>query len=292
MTPGYAKATPSPPHYDPMIANVISYAETRAKALARLDDALGDTRIAGTVTNTAFLRALCQHSGFATGQMDTGLIGRDIDSLIRIPDPSDDVIALAAKAALGLPILAGYQEPDTIFGESGMFDMLPGFSLWQSGRQCQEVIFSGSHHRAWFSQLEGTWHYQIEHPESGNSDWRMDPESRDPRSAPDVAVFEDKVAVFAPEYTYEFSVPDKWDSATSATAGGDVILAPMPGLVKEVRVEVGQEVKSGDPLLILEAMKMEHTLTAPRNGTIESVNVEKREPGFRRDDHGFTGNGR
>src|SRR6056297_884777 len=90
------------PFYDPMIAKVITHGPTRAVALRRLVRALEGTEVAGTVTNLAFLGALARHAGFADGDVDTGLIARDIDTLVVPPAPGPRETALAALAGLGL----------------------------------------------------------------------------------------------------------------------------------------------------------------------------------------------
>ncbi|MEO1276759.1 MAG: biotin carboxylase N-terminal domain-containing protein, partial [Pseudomonadota bacterium] len=84
------------PYYDPMIAKLIVHGPTREAALAQLHRALSQTRIAGSVTNTAFLAALCRHADFAAGHVDTGLIERDLETLTHHPAPGADVIAKAA----------------------------------------------------------------------------------------------------------------------------------------------------------------------------------------------------
>ena len=115
------------PFYDPMIAKVITHEQSREEALSLLDDALGDTRIAGTVTNARFLRALCNHEGFAAGDVDTGLIDRDIDDLSASILPPDSVVAVAAKHALDLPLqpdIAGAEEDNFA---TDPFDRLTGF---------------------------------------------------------------------------------------------------------------------------------------------------------------------
>ena len=125
-----------------------------------------------------------------------------------------------------------------------------------------------------FSAFDDDWHYRILGAEGRWSDWQLDPESRNLENAPDIALFAGKVAVFTPRYTYEFEVPDLGAGTAASQVGGDVITAPMPGLVKDLKVQAGDKVAAHDPLLVLEAMKMEHTLTAPRDGIVASVNVE------------------
>jgi 3-methylcrotonyl-CoA carboxylase alpha subunit len=109
------------PYYDPMIAKVIVHGASRTQALARMRAALADTLIAGTITNKAFLSALCAHDGFAAGEVDTGLIERDLDKLVGQPEPPLLAKAVAALAVLGLT------------GQSGQADAwgaLTGFRLW------------------------------------------------------------------------------------------------------------------------------------------------------------------
>jgi 3-methylcrotonyl-CoA carboxylase alpha subunit len=90
------------PFYDPMIAKIVVEGPTRAAALAKLRAALAGTEVAGSVTNLAFLRRLAHHEGFAAGDVDTGLIGRDLEALAAVPEPDSRVLALAALGALGL----------------------------------------------------------------------------------------------------------------------------------------------------------------------------------------------
>ncbi|HSG54696.1 MAG TPA: ATP-grasp domain-containing protein, partial [Paracoccaceae bacterium] len=90
------------PFYDPMIAKIITHGPTRDVALARMRGALAGTQVAGTVTNLGFLSALCAHPGFAAGDVDTGLIGRDLAALTLTPAATHADGALAALAALDL----------------------------------------------------------------------------------------------------------------------------------------------------------------------------------------------
>ncbi|MCA9566157.1 MAG: carbamoyl-phosphate synthase subunit L, partial [Myxococcales bacterium] len=91
------------PFYDPMIAKIIVRGETRAAALNRLAAALSDCHVAGTVTNARFLLELARHKGFVAGDVDTGLIERDFESLTAKADAPDEAVALAVLAALGWP---------------------------------------------------------------------------------------------------------------------------------------------------------------------------------------------
>ncbi len=244
------------PWYDPMIAKVIVHGADRATALRRLETALGGTQVAGTVTNIAFLRALSMHDGFGRGEVDTGLIARDIRALTATSDPCTRTRALAALAAGGYDRLG--------IGETG-------FTHWQPMPQTvtftygDEDIVARVTTRApdRFDVTVAEATHQIARQ---GGDWWID----GAKTAARVLRTGDDVTVFWGN-TYGFAVPDPLDRGAAAGPGGDAIIAPMPGLVKLMRAEIGQTVTQGDALLVLEAMKMEHTLTAPRDGVVAGV---------------------
>lgn len=261
------------PFYDPMIAKVITHAETREEALSDLESALGETRIAGTVTNAAFLRALCVHEGFAKGEVDTGLIERDIDSLTRPVEISDELIALAAKEALQMPFTPNSKGEDIGIGETDPFDILAGFSSWKAPIWTQRLLFGDDKYEVQIRRHGEIWQCAVKRGEGDVSNWFTDVECKLGENAPEAHSFKNKVAVFTNEGTFEFIIPDALEGSSQSLGGGDTVIAPMPGLVKQVNISVGQSVQEGDALIVLEAMKMEHTLTAPRDGSIKELNV-------------------
>ncbi len=245
------------PFYDPMIAKIITHGPTRDVALSRMRAALAGTQVAGTVTNLGFLSALCAHDGFNAGDVDTGLIGRDLDALVAVPAARPADVALAALAALGL--LA--DGPDQ-----------GGFALW--------------------SPL--VWTVTLEH-EGDVLEARVACDGPDRRRvmlgadtvealrqgvrwhlagqvAPDVRVTGDLVTVFAGA-GLGFRIVDPLARDAAAAGDGNLIEAPMPGLVKAVFARAGQAVQAGDRLAVLEAMKMEHALLAARDGVVAEVLV-------------------
>ena len=262
------------PFYDPMIAKVITHAETRAQALSELEAALGETRIAGTVTNAAFLRALCNHSGFANGEVDTGLIERDIDALTIAPEPTELVISLAAKYALNMPEVPNADGRETAFEDGEPFESLSGFSIWEAPSWHQNLHLGDDIYETRIRRHGNIWQCKIRKNDGEFSKAFTDAECSDLKEVPEVAVFGNRVAVFAEQGTFEFTIPDPLDGE-NLVAGGDTILAPMPGLVKKVMSEAGAAVTVGDPLVVLEAMKMEHVLVAPRDGILSEVNVSE-----------------
>ncbi|MDX1781202.1 MAG: acetyl/propionyl/methylcrotonyl-CoA carboxylase subunit alpha [Thalassovita sp.] len=245
------------PFYDPMIAKVITHGPTRAIALQRMKSALDGCYVAGTVTNLRFLSALCDHPGFAAGEVDTGLIGRNLDSLVSDPAPTDRHRALSALAALDL--LGG--DDDT------------GFTLWEPLAHHVALDFAGDRFDADIRSF-GRDHHSVtigaavvEAKRNGGR-WSLDGVP-----APEVVVSGDLITVFA-EAGFGFTRIDPLDVAASAGAAGNVIEAPMPGLVKAVFAAPGQTVQEGDRLAVLEAMKMEHALLAARDGVVAEVLAE------------------
>jgi 3-methylcrotonyl-CoA carboxylase alpha subunit len=244
------------PWYDPMIAKVIVHGPTRDIALEQLHRALRQTEVAGTVTNLAFLGALTRHLGFASGDVDTGLIGRDLDGLVQTPAASARAAVAAAMTAAGLV--------DT-FEETG-------FSLWAPLHRAVQLMADDVIDLD--VQIEGpnrqVWHIGDETilAERTAGDWTIDG-----TAMPCVSVAGTKITVFE-GYGQVFEMIDPLDRDASTTGDTNVIEAPMPGLVKAVFAQAGQAVAEGDRLAILEAMKMEHSLLAARDGIVAEVLAE------------------
>ncbi|MEH6644183.1 acetyl/propionyl/methylcrotonyl-CoA carboxylase subunit alpha [Sulfitobacter sp.] len=242
------------PFYDPMIAKVIVHGPTRDVALARLRQALAQCEVAGTVTNLAFLGALAGHQGFRQGEVDTGLIARDIDALTTPPEIAPRHVALAGMAAMGV-IEATPQQ---------------GFSLWEPLMQQIVLEWSDTLHTIKAEILcadSQRWHIGDDIVEARRIGGRWQiaglPAAR-------VAVSGDTITVFD-GYGLVFKRIDPLLQAAGAQGDGNLIEAPMPGLVRDVFAKVGQRVNQGDRLAILEAMKMEHSLLAARDGVVAEV---------------------
>jgi 3-methylcrotonyl-CoA carboxylase alpha subunit len=243
------------PYYDPMIAKIVTSGATRDIALGKMRRALAGTQVAGTVTNLGFLSALCAHEGFAAGAVDTGLIDRHIATLAEAAEPAPADIALAALAGAGLLSAPG---PAT------------GFALWTPLRR-RILLERDGEVLAPVIELDGADTARIEigdavvRAERRAEGWRLDG-----ARAPEVAITGDLVTVFSGA-GHGFRVPDPLAILSAEAQGGDVVEAPMPGLVKAVFVAPGDTVEAGQKMAIMEAMKMEHTLTAPRDGVVAEV---------------------
>jgi len=237
-----------------MIAKVITHGPTRAVALTRLRAALEGTQVAGSVTNLAFLGALTRHEGFARGEVDTGLIGRDIASLTAEPPVEDAIVALAALTAAG----------------AGQGGALEGFALWTPLRQTVALELGEQRWNVVLTRTAPNWTLRIGarelEAERRAGQWWIDG-----IRAPEAAVVGGgKVSVFGARIVH-FTLPDPLAREADAGAAAGVVLAPMPGLVKAVFVTKGEAVAKGARLAVLEAMKMEHTLTAGRDGIVAEV---------------------
>ncbi|APY13765.1 acetyl-CoA carboxylase biotin carboxylase subunit [Brucella sp. 10RB9214] len=253
------------PFYDPMIAKIITHGATRDEALNRLDAALNKTRIAGLVTNRQFLSALCNLEAFRTGDVDTGLIGRETAALFTDAQPSDIAFALAALGALDL--LDAPEKSDPWSG-------LRGFRLWGEASRSVLIEHHGERRTVSFT-ARGDRHFGfafgtmvIREHKNGLVRFAIDgrvSEASVSRIGHDVMVqIEGHDTIF-----HHVQATGAEEDASSESR----ILSPMPGLVRLVCVVEGASVAKGDPLVTMEAMKMELSLTAPRDGKVASVTV-------------------
>ncbi|PPB81826.1 3-methylcrotonyl-CoA carboxylase alpha subunit [Albidovulum inexpectatum] len=242
------------PWYDPMIAKIIAHGPTREIALARLRRALGRTEVAGLVTNLSFLHALSAHPGFARGEVDTGLIGRDLAALTATPEPDPRILSLAAIAAAGL-------------ADGGA--PLSGFALWAPLRRhvafgnhaAQIEVLAPGHIRVFLDDHASECRLRGDR-------WWIDGRPLDIRIVSDGA----RVSLFdAQGGVHHFDIPDPLARASEGATESGLTLSPMPGVVKAVFVETGQPVSRGDRLAVLEAMKMEHTLHASCDGIVAEI---------------------
>jgi len=248
-------------HYDPMIAKLTTHAASRAEALFRLRQALGRTHISGTATNLGFLQALCLDPEFAAGRMDTGLIGRKQEALTHVDPPGDAAVLFAALSALDL-------DPARPFF---------GFRLWGSASRRIELV-AGGELVARDLRLLGPHHIAVEDGDRATAFESVTVQGGVMRAREGgrnlmarVARVGSAVSVLLGGRITDFSVIDPLAVEASGGAAENRIAAPMTGLVRSVPVEAGSTVAKGDILVVLEAMKMEHSLRAAADGTVEAV---------------------
>ena len=241
------------PFYDPMIAKIVVHAADRKSALDALVEAVEDTRIAGSITNAAFLAALGRDADFAAGDVDTGLIGRKQDALTVVGAPSAQLIALAAGAASGLISRPATDDPwSSLAGYAHFHPVGRRVALMSGTEKIEAIVAMGANGRV-TAEFDG---------QSGAAS----------NAAKDrAALWPGHVTVFDRGASFTFGVPDPFALAADAEGGAGSMRAPMPGLVKLVMASTGDTVKKGQALLILEAMKMEHTIAASHDGVVDDI---------------------
>jgi acetyl-CoA/propionyl-CoA carboxylase biotin carboxyl carrier protein len=276
--------------YDPMLAKIIAHGPDRATALDRLDAALGATTVLGVGTNLAWLRGLLTDEDVRAGRLDTGLIGRRVERAAAAPSgaqvPDDVVVAAALDGLLRLPD----------GGETGdPFDRQGGWRLGGEPAPARwtlvpvgvehpepiEVAVRGRADAATVSIGEGdaaqrsTATADVERrPASARSDATgvvvtVDGLTRRYRTA----TTDDGVTWLGRDgAAWALRERERLAAARTATGSDDgAVTSPMPGTVTVVEVEPGQHVEAGQRLVVLEAMKMEHVLTAPVAGVVTEL---------------------
>jgi 3-methylcrotonyl-CoA carboxylase alpha subunit len=275
---GVAAGDEISPHYDPMIAKLVVWDRDRPAALARMRDALAAFEIVGPATNVDFLGRLVASRAFAAADLDTGLIERSRDELFPASAPApDEVLALATAAEL----LRLDREARAHAARSG--------DPWSPWSECDGWrLNQDNHHVFVFKEGEQpravTVHYrpggrfEIELPrgrrmlaceQAGESAVRawLD----DQALAATVVRGETTIDLFWRGERHPLVLHDPWLAEVEADAHGGGLTAPMPGKVIAVLVETGAKVERGAPLLIMEAMKMEHTIMAPAAGSVKEL---------------------
>ena len=259
------------PFYDPMIAKVIVHGPTRAAALNRLRSALAECHVAGTVTNLAFLGALARHEGFARGEVDTGLIARDLASLAGESASPEEATALAALAALGLLREAPGSDPwSRLVGWRHWTNAMLFALLEQDGHRLERRVTALGRGR--FVVEGGAEPLELSVRVAGQEVLMVSAEGHTVRAR--LAQVGRTVSVVLDGVTHSYLAPDPLEGEADAEAVGDVVLSPMPGLVARVVTAAGQAVEKGQALAVIEAMKMELTLRAPRDGLVAEVCVQ------------------
>ena len=267
------------PFYDPMIAKLIVHGPDRDTALNRLETALMRTEAVGTTTNTAFLAALCRQADFAAGDVDTGLIERELDQLNRVEPVPENIIALAALACLGPVSPARAPDP---------FDALGLWSHWTPPKRVVHIINGEDEHELAVSRIaRDSWRISAYHGDGGFQVQTIEVISNEGgsfRVASGGVVSTvrcirdaDRLTLIGKGTAYDFRLPDALVGDAETAEGGDRLVAPMPGVVKMIKVAVGDGVEKGAPLIVMEAMKMELTLSAPRDGTVAEITVAEGE---------------
>lgn len=256
------------PFYDPMIAKITTVGESRLEALAKLRSALINTHVAGTVTNLNFLAALASHAGFANGEVDTGLIDRELDSLCQVQAPTEIAILLAALALYDIDACAPYAGW-RLWGDAGVM-----CTLVNDGQTVDRRLILSSNGAVSIQGADNEAELaQVVIESQDNTHYRFASSGRVQSAS--VVCWQKKsvrhVSVQWAGSAHEFFLPDPLDTLASIVGDPNAVTAPMTGVVRIVDVSEGDSVKAGDRLAVVEAMKMETSLIAPRDGVVSTV---------------------
>jgi 3-methylcrotonyl-CoA carboxylase alpha subunit len=266
---GFGEGDEISPYYDSMIAKLIVWGEDRAQALARLDAALRDSHIMGLHTNVAFLRRVVNSPAFATADLDTALIERERAVLFDAPGLPLEVAAAGVIAHV-LAAEAAEQGADP-------WSRRDGWRLHGGATRRFELEMGGAHHSVTLQRLhdgalvmsagEARWPLQAQ-PLGAQ---RHDVVLGERRLRLTVYARGEQVGVFAPQGSALVREIDPIAHAGEGTAEGGRLTAPMPGKLVAFLVKPGDAVTRGQPLAVMEAMKMEHTISAPRDGVVTEL---------------------
>jgi 3-methylcrotonyl-CoA carboxylase alpha subunit len=257
------------PHYDSMIAKLIVWGADRAQALARLDAALARTRIVGLHTNVAFLRRVVTSRSFAEADLDTALIERERAVLF---DAEPLPLRWVAAGVVAQLLHAGRQLEDADPWSRRDGWRLHGAALQrldlEVGRQHHVVRLDRTHDGLTLLGLGAErWPFAFSLREPDRYDLRLG----DERRVLDVHAYGERYHLFGAEGSAQARRFDPIAHAGEGAADAGGLAAPMPGKLIALLVKAGDAVRQGQALAVMEAMKMEHTITAPRDGTVDTL---------------------
>jgi 3-methylcrotonyl-CoA carboxylase alpha subunit len=257
-------------HYDPMIAKLIVWGEDRAQTMARMRGALAEFHIVGLANNVDFLARLLDNPAFVGADLDTGLIERERERLFageaRVPE---DLLAAACACVLADEAAAGGARRDP-------FDTRNGWRLNTTYSRTLTLASAHGVHDILLDYGRDGYHYR-----HAGHDAPLSIAARDGsrlrlrfghrQLGADVVRDGDDLHVFSGGRHRLLTLVDVIAHAGEHEGGESRLAAPMPGKVIAVHVASGSKVVKGAPLLVMEAMKMEHTIVAPADGTVEAV---------------------
>jgi len=260
------------PFYDSMVAKLIVHGDTREQALARLDDALAQTHIVGLATNVQFLRRVAKTAAFAQAQLDTALIQREQAVLFH-------------QEPVGLPLAAAAAIAQTLLQERASegadpFSRRDGFHTHGVVQRRFEFDFGGAHAKAWLTyERGGSLHLAVGEGDAAVAGplvfaaipGGIELQFAGQRTRAAVYAQGEVDHVFTPLGATQITSIDLLAHSGESAAEGGRLTAPMPGKVVSFAVKAGDAVTKGQPLAVMEAMKMEHTIAAPADGVVQEL---------------------
>ena len=257
------------PFYDSMIAKLIVWGSTREEALGRLDAALSQVRIVGVQTNVQFLRRVLATPSFGQARLDTALIQREAASLFR-QDPIGPDMAVACAVARTVLAERDAESHDP-------FSRTDGFRSHGVASRRIDLEYAGQPVVAKLRYLHDGLQLKV-----GEGAWTPLSVTRQPDARIDVRygaqrqvaqIFErgEVMHIFGTAGATAITALDVLSHSGEGAGEGGRLTAPMPGKVVSIAVKAGDKVSKGQALAVMEAMKMEHTIAAPADGTVEEL---------------------
>jgi 3-methylcrotonyl-CoA carboxylase alpha subunit len=265
------------PFYDPMLAKIVAWGSDRAAALRRLRAALEATEVVGPATNLELLARILRHDAFQDGAVTTGFIDANAAALLApAPPPDERVLAIAS-----LWLLCRQRQQVAAAAAAGAEPYSPwhrvdGWRLNDVGHQTVRLR-AGDEAATIDAQADGVgWRLRVGARELRGSaeladDGGLEVELDGERWRAGVVALGDQLHLFTPLGRFQVQRIDPLAIAAAEDEQGDVLTAPMPGKIVRQLIAAGDRVGRGAPLLVLEAMKMEHTIVAPGVGRIAAL---------------------
>ncbi len=266
--------------YDPMIAKLVVWGDDRAEAARRMQSALAETAILGVKTNLAFLERVVKHPAFLAGDTDTAFIERHRADLL----PEKAAVPVEALVAAAARVFLDEQEAIASAPPSPWNDTR-GWRLNQPAIRRMELKSATAEGEVFL--LEAEMRPGLARIAIGGAEHRV---SLGPRDADRLQIALDAETYFArvarlgdslsattPQGRHELELVDPFHYEPADTLPDARLTALMPGRVVKVMAAPGDTVKKGQALMILEAMKMEHTIVSPRDGVVERVAFRENE---------------
>jgi len=264
-------------HYDPLIAKIIARGDDRAAAIRRLARALDAACIAGPVTNLDFLRRILAHEAFAAGPVDTGFVAREQAALVAADAPAPDH-ALAIAALYRLRARAGRTAEDAPASADpySPWRRTDGWRLNAPPRVAFGFRDRAGRYRIAVTARGGEARIDLDGGSLSAADIALDGDALSATidgAAVAARVIEDDggLVVILDRRAWRLADDDGLGAAFADEDAAGRLVAPMPGRVVSVRVAPGARVARGEALMIIEAMKMEHTIAAPVAGRVERI---------------------
>lgn len=264
------------PFYDSMVAKLIVHGSTREEALARMDAALAQTHIVGLATNVQFLRHVVSSGAFSTAQLDTALIQRESAALFGQTKLGLPVVAAALLSHLMEKETRAFEKPDA----RGWVDPWGRRDGWRSHGpslrsfmmefrgEAHTVVLTRAHGGVLQLLIDGTsYELNFASTASGALDVRLGAQ----RVLAHVYQTGEVAHVFTAQGAAEITVVDALAHAGESRSDVGRLTAPMPGKVVSFAVKVGDKVTKGQPLAVMDAMKMEHLIAAPVDGVVAEL---------------------